>query len=492
LAAAATNPATSEPEQPASTSSTTTAGTHWMDRGMMLSSFSDGILPNPKARRLLGWGVVRSWLMQIQRRVEGRIADSVKFSPCAGPTDVPALNQLELVDEAVRLAEEQLLQLVGITNKDIDGAEDSTSATTTTTQQLRQLLKELFEENGGKGIDDDDDDSTDNEMLFEVRFAYAPTALYALRSDSNNTPGRQRQRARADGKQRRDLVARLLREELSSLLQLPLPLRRRMTLSIATIDFDDGSVKQTERTGLISADADTTVVASSSSKNSKNGRANNSDNHCNFPRTAMEAVTTWKPHILYVQGGNTFWLHHCIEKGGYGEPLRRLLLSDGNNCDNNNNNDEDDGGGGDHRHRCCFYVGSSAGAIAAGQSVATACWKGWDDPRVVPGMESYEDWSDVPGLGLVGPYSFFPHMDDAWAELVREKRGRMKQRTGTTTSSATQPADAAGSAASSSNGGYNDEPREQQESDDDGPPIICLRDGEVCWIDGRARTATIV
>jgi len=122
----------------------------------------------------------------------------------------------------------------------------------------------------------------------------------------------------------------------------------------------------------------------------------------------------------------------------------------------------------------------------------TACWKGWDDPRVVPGMESYEDWSDVPGLGLVGPYSFFPHMDDAWAELVREKRGRMKQRTGTTTSSATQPADAAGSAASSSNGGYNDEPREQQESDDDGPPIICLRDGEVCWIDGRARTATIV
>ena len=39
-----------------------------------------------------------------------------------------------------------------------------------------------------------------------LRILYIPTAMYALQPKSTNTPGKQRQRARADGKQRRDHI----------------------------------------------------------------------------------------------------------------------------------------------------------------------------------------------------------------------------------------------------------------------------------------------
>ena len=78
-----------------------------------------------------------------------------------------------------------------------------------------------------------------------------------------------------------------------------------------------------------------------------------------------------------------------------------------------------------------MYVGKSAGAIVAGSSIATATWKGWDDPSVVQRMERYEDWMGCRGFCFAGgvggeegdgDVSFFPHMSEDWNDLVKEKK----------------------------------------------------------------------
>ena len=68
----------------------------------------------------------------------------------------------------------------------------------------------------------------------------------------------------------------------------------------------------------------------------------------------MEALTTWAPHIVYVEGGNTFWLQHCLEKGNWDEPLRKACVGP---------------------DAASLYIGKSAGAIIAGTTVETATWK---------------------------------------------------------------------------------------------------------------------
>lgn len=57
----------------------------------------------------------------------------------------------------------------------------------------------------------------------------------------------------------------------------------------------------------------------------------------------------------------------------------------------------------------------------AGSNISTATWKGWDDPAVVPGKESYDDWLDCSGFGFSGINSYFPHMSSEWKDLVKEK-----------------------------------------------------------------------
>jgi hypothetical protein len=79
-------------------------------------------------------------------------------------------------------------------------------------------------------------------------------------------------------------------------------------------------------------------------------------------------------------------------------------------------------------------------------------YQGWDDPSVVPGKETYDDWKGVKGFGLVGDSSFFPHMGDQWKELVAEKQNGM-------------PATS---------------------------KVYCLRDEEVCCVDGRTKSIEIV
>ena len=81
-------------------------------------------------------------------------------------------------------------------------------------QQLRQSLLQRV------------DDSN------RLRLVYIPTAMYALRRESNNTPGKQRQRARADAKKRRDRLVQILSELLPNCQVLAV-----------TLDFADGSIK---------------------------------------------------------------------------------------------------------------------------------------------------------------------------------------------------------------------------------------------------------
>jgi hypothetical protein len=194
-----------------------------------------------------------------------------------------------------------------------------------------------------------------------LRVLYIPTAMYALNPQSTNTPGKQRQRARADGKQRRDQLLNLLKDLFP----------QQVNLLAVTLDLDDGSLKQ----------------------------PSGSENKSLFPENDIEAFTTWHPHLIYVEGGNTFWLQHCIDKGGYAKLIKGACAGYGS----------------------AVYCGKSAGAIVAGKYVATATWKEWDDPSIVPEKQSYSHWLNCQGMEFVGQHSFFPHMSDAWSETVHER-----------------------------------------------------------------------
>jgi len=290
----------------------------WLNHGLLFSSFSDGLSQNTRAKTFLGEGLAKGLLLDRCADAENKLENAVLASPCNGPdvSLMEALNDIDTVLEKVKHHPDPMSLLPS-----------SSSAP------------------------------------LELRFVYIPTALYALRPDSNNTPGKQRQRARADGKQRRNRIINFLKAEV---------IPESCAVRAVTLDLDDGSVKQPECT-LNSGPS--------------------------FPVNGKEALSDWKPHLVYIEGGNTFWLTHCVEKGDWGHLLTNVLTNP-----------------------ATVYCGSSAGAILVGQRIETACWKGWDDPRVVPGRENHQSWEGVLGLGLVGDASFFPHMNDSWNDLVEEKQ----------------------------------------------------------------------
>lgn len=293
----------------------------FLNHGLLFSSFSDGLCQNSQAQIFLKHGLAKALLLDQCAETEGNVESSVMHSPCNGP-DIVMLNQLESVDAALET---------------IDNHDDPMTivAEMAATSSLSQNS--------------------------ELRFLYIPTAMYALRPDSINTPGKQRQRARADGKKRRDHIVSFLSNQI---------LPDTFGICAVTMDLDDGSIKQPD-----------------------------GPNSIPFPSNGKEALTNWKPHLVYVEGGNTFWLEHCVDKGDWGDLLTTLATNPGT-----------------------VYCGSSAGAILVGSRVETACWKGWDDPRIHPDRPSREDWVGVPGLDLIGGTSIFPHMDESWTELVAEKK----------------------------------------------------------------------
>ena len=53
--------------------------------------------------------------------------------------------------------------------------------------------------------------------------------------------------------------------------------------------------------------------------------------------------------------------------------------------------------------------------------------QGWDDPSIVPGRETYDDWKGQLGLDLAKGASFFPHMNDEFETLVSNKKEELNE-----------------------------------------------------------------
>lgn len=315
-----------------------------MQYGILLSSFTDGLRDSAPARDFLKFSLLSTLLQHHIHELQIKIEDSVKYSPCAGP-NIELLNELEYADKLLQQNDEHYKN---------DG-----------NQMRNEITKKI--------INHLTNSPTFETSMTNIRVVYIPTAMYALRADSNNTPGKQRQRARADGKKRRNQFVNFINELFQEM-------DWDVTTSAITLDLDDASLKQPSSTP-----SDTT----------------DDENTCSFPTDGKEVLADWNPHICYVEGGNTFWLQHCIDKGHWSDLIVDTLVNNPTPA---------------------IYIGKSAGAIIAGKKMETATWKGWDNPSIVPSRETYDDWIGQPGLNLAGDASFFPHMNDEWIPLVTKKR----------------------------------------------------------------------
>lgn len=183
----------------------------WIDTGLLLSSFTDGLMSNRDAQDWLCEAIVERLWHDVQRRSEEVLHQSNTFSPCNGPDPV-MWQQLEDIDQQVQ-------ELYPKTNSIDD----------TRTSSWKRSLERLWIQQQQSKVGE----------FLEVRLLllYIPTALYALRKDSINTPGKQRQRARADGKKRRNQLVAMLQENFDG-----------VAISAVTLDLDDGSVKQADCT----------------------------------------------------------------------------------------------------------------------------------------------------------------------------------------------------------------------------------------------------
>jgi len=93
-----------------------------------------------------------------------------------------------------------------------------------------------------------------------------------------------------------------------------------------------------------------------------------------------------KASILYIDGGNTFYLQKYLIRFHFWDLIISYLQSN------------------------CIYIGASAGAIVFGRSIETSYWKGWDDP-LCAGEDI--DWNKdtLHGANLIPETSFFMHYD---------------------------------------------------------------------------------
>lgn len=171
----------------------------WLKYGLLISSFSDGILSSPDAQSFLKFSLASALLNERVRKAESQVRESVMTSPCNGP-DIDAFNSFE-----------QLGNLQSTNN-----SEKSSDFEVSAGSMLQSLPKE--EETN-------------------IRLLYIPTAMYALDPNSKNTPGKQRQRARTDGKKRRNQVV----DHVQNLLDPHVPSVKVLAI---TLDLDDGSLKQ--------------------------------------------------------------------------------------------------------------------------------------------------------------------------------------------------------------------------------------------------------
>lgn len=92
--------------------------------------------------------------------------------------------------------------------------------------------------------------------------------------------------------------------------------------------------------------------------------------------------------IIYVEGGNTFYLLKAMQKCNFERVIRKLLKQGK------------------------VYIGASAGSIVAGKTIKTAAWKGGDENNV--------KLKNLKGLNLV-PFDVFVHYRPEHEEIIKKQ-----------------------------------------------------------------------
>lgn len=125
------------------------------------------------------------------------------------------------------------------------------------------------------------------------------------------------------------------------------------------------------------------------------------------PTLSAEDITAAlrQSNILYVDGGNTFYLQHHLLRSAFWPSFKEHIAA----------------------ARNYVYIGVSAGAIVAGNSIETAYWKGWDDPTACGTIPDEWTAERKEGAKLVQDESFFMHFDsDTHQELVEQSSRRFE------------------------------------------------------------------
>ena len=98
--------------------------------------------------------------------------------------------------------------------------------------------------------------------------------------------------------------------------------------------------------------------------------------------------------IIFVEGGNTFYLLKAMRACNFEKVIRKLLKLGK------------------------VYIGVSAGTIVAGKTIKTAGWFG---------DENLVKLRDLKGLNLV-PFDIFPHYQPEYAEIIKQKMKSPRKR----------------------------------------------------------------
>ena len=196
-----------------------------------------------------------------------------------------------------------------------------------TTVTCNDRFQNLFNEivNRNKKKQNDNSEGIDNDLL-----VYIPTAKYYHNKASMKTYGEQRRRARYEAKDKCRILNSCFNRKDSYILEL-----------------DDPQLTQQQIANIIS-----------------------------------------KASVIYIDGGNTFYLQKYLIRCQFWNLVMPYLSSS------------------------CIYIGASAGGIVLGRSIETSYWKGWDDPSCA-GDDIVWNTDTLSGANLIKDTSFFMHYDSS-------------------------------------------------------------------------------
>ena len=100
--------------------------------------------------------------------------------------------------------------------------------------------------------------------------------------------------------------------------------------------------------------------------------------------------------VIWLNGGNTFYLLYWIKKSGLDKFLPKFL------------------------EKGVLYVGVSAGSIVAGPNIDLCYLKGFDDPSVVK-------LKNTKSLNFV-PFTIFPHYKPKWKKVVEKNKDKLPEK----------------------------------------------------------------